>query len=163
MAQREFPSAPLAGVGAVVIDASGRVLLVKRGSEPIKGRWSIPGGLIELGEALTDAVKREIEEETGLRVEPQGVIEVVDRIHRIGEGQDERVQYHYILVNFWCVLAAGQSPGAAAPSSDAAEIAWIGREQWLEDNPFDLEELTRQVIEKGWQMAKAAGAHGLPC
>ena len=77
--QREFPAAPLVGVGAVVIKA-GRVLLVRRGREPLKGHWSLPGGLVELGERLLDAVIREVREETGLEVEPIELVEVLDRI-----------------------------------------------------------------------------------
>jgi ADP-ribose pyrophosphatase YjhB (NUDIX family) len=79
--QREFPLAPLVGVGAVVVD-KGRVLLVRRGTEPLRGQWSLPGGLLELGESLKDGVIREVREETGLIVEPLDLIELLDRIHR---------------------------------------------------------------------------------
>ena len=79
--QREFPSAPLLGVGAVVVDR-GRVLLIRRGTEPMKGHWSLPGGLLELGESPADGVVREVREETGLLVEPVELIELLDRIHR---------------------------------------------------------------------------------
>jgi ADP-ribose pyrophosphatase YjhB (NUDIX family) len=79
--EREFPSAPLMAVGAVVVE-QGRVLLVRRGAEPLKGHWSLPGGLLELGEPLIDGVMREVREETGLTVEPIELIELLDRIHR---------------------------------------------------------------------------------
>ena len=82
--EREFPETPLVGVGAVV-EKEGRVLLVRRGSEPLKGDWSLPGGLLEVGEALPDGVVREVREETGLMVEPVELIELLDRIHREGE------------------------------------------------------------------------------
>ena len=79
--QREFPANPLVGIGAVVVDDHGRVLLIKRGTEPMQGHWSLPGGLLELGETLRDGVKREVFEETGLFVEPEAIVEVVDRIY----------------------------------------------------------------------------------
>ena len=76
--QREFPETPLVGVGAVVVD-QGRVLLVRRGREPLKGQWSLPGGMLEVGESLSDGVVREVKEETGLTVTPVELIELLDR------------------------------------------------------------------------------------
>ena len=99
--QREFPAAPLVGVGAVVFEA-GRVLLVRRGREPLKGHWSLPGGLVELGERLLDAVVREVREETGLTVEPIELVEVVDRIH----WEESRVRYHYVIADYLCRVTA---------------------------------------------------------
>ncbi|HEX8926712.1 MAG TPA: NUDIX domain-containing protein, partial [Terriglobales bacterium] len=89
---REYPERPLLGVGGVVVH-NGRALLVRRASEPLKGEWSIPGGLVELGEKLIDAVRREVLEETGLIVEPGEVLELFDSIWRDPEG---RCQYHYV-------------------------------------------------------------------
>src|ERR1035437_10558905 len=86
--QREFPLAPLVGVGAVIVD-KGRVLLARRGNERMKGHWTLPGGLLELGESLTEGVMREVREETGLTVEVLQLIELLDRIHR----QETRVRY----------------------------------------------------------------------
>jgi 8-oxo-dGTP diphosphatase len=161
LAQREFPSNPLVAVGAVVVDELGRVLLVKRGTEPRKGHWSIPGGLLDLGETLIDGVRREIAEETGLSVKPQAIVEVVDRIYKEhGAGAvPAAVQYHYVIVDYWCTVLAGE----ARPASDAADLVWASRDEWLgtsETNRYGLEEITIQVIEKGWQMALAAGVHG---
>src|SRR5271154_4328327 len=82
LAQREFPTHPMIGVGAVILDEYGRVLLIRRATEPMKGHWSLPGGLLELGETLIEGVKREIHEETGLIVTPKAIVEVVDRIYR---------------------------------------------------------------------------------
>ena len=87
--QREYSETPLVGVGAVVVD-EGRVLLIRRGTEPLKGHWSLPGGLLEVGESLTDGVIREVREETGLIVEPVALVELLDRIHR----EAGRVRYH---------------------------------------------------------------------
>src|SRR6185436_6793024 len=93
------PQQPVVGVGAVVFDGD-RVLLVKRGKEPLRGRWLIPGGTVELGETLTDAVVREVREETGLIVRPSEVVLVFDRIDRDETG----VRYHYVIVDYLCEL-----------------------------------------------------------
>ncbi len=153
MPQREYPVSPLVGVGAVVVDENGRVLLVKRGSEPRKGHWSIPGGLLELGELLVDGVTREVAEETGLTVKPEAIVEVVDRIHTVQDDGESRVRYHYVIVDYWCRVVSGEA-GAA---SDAEEVAWISRSEWLDTNPYMLESIAVRVIERGWQMAKDAG------
>ncbi len=146
MTQREFPSCPLVGVGAVVVDDLGRVLLIQRGNEPRKGHWSIPGGLVELGETLTAAVEREVAEEAGLQVRTEAMVEVLDRIYF----KADRVRYHYVLIDYWCSVVAG----TAAAGTDAADVAWAGRVEWTESNPYSLEEFTIAVIEKGWQMAQ---------
>jgi len=140
--QREFPLAPLVGVGAVIVNA-GRVLLVRRGSEPMKGCWSLPGGLVELGETLLDAVEREVKEETGLVVEPLELIEVLDRIHR----QGERVQYHYVVADYHCRVVGGDLQAA----SDAAAVRWVERSEWTASGSLDLEPVAVRVIEAGWR------------
>lgn len=163
MPQREYPSAPLVGVGAVIVDDQGRVLLIQRGTEPRKGLWSIPGGLVELGEGLPEAVQREVLEETGLHIRPEAVVEVVDRIYPVDGPKGKRIRYHYVLVDYWCSLAPGQTSDNAIPSSDAADLCWITPAGWNEIdgvNPYALEPVTIQIIEKGWQMAKMAGVHG---
>jgi 8-oxo-dGTP diphosphatase len=156
LSQREFPTHPLIGVGAVVVDDRGRVLLVKRGSEPMKGHWSLPGGLLELGESLKEGVKREIFEETGLFVQPEAIVEVVDRIYRNSEHNDSRIQYHYVVLDYWCQVVGGE----LKPSSDASEVAWLSRAEWTDTNFYSLEFVTVQVIEKGWHMTQEAGVHG---
>jgi ADP-ribose pyrophosphatase YjhB (NUDIX family) len=153
MTQREYPAAPLVGVGAVVVDSLGRVLVLKRGTEPLKGHWSIPGGLVELGETLQEATAREITEETGLIVEVCAVVEVLDRIYRDSQDGVDRVRYHYVLVDYLCRVVAGEARAA----SDADEVRWITRAEWQDENPLKLEKVTRLVIEKGWQMARTAG------
>lgn len=156
MAQRELPANPLVGIGAVIVDLRGRVLLVKRGTEPMKGHWSLPGGLLELGETLVEGIKREVSEETGLFIEPEAIVEVVDRIYRNSDGKQSQVQYHYVIVDYWCRVIDGD----LKPSSDASEVAWVSRAEWTDTNFYSLESITVQVIERGWQMAREAGNHG---
>jgi ADP-ribose pyrophosphatase YjhB (NUDIX family) len=158
MTQRKFPASPLVAVAAVVVDNLGRVLLVKRGREPMAGHWSLPGGLLELGETLIEGVCREVAEETGLTVQPEAVVEVVDRIYL----QEERIRYHYVIVDYWCRVLQGDARAA----SDAAELSWVTRDMWIAPGPTSgiqpsvLDPLTAQIIEKGWQLAQAAGVHG---
>ena len=144
--QREFPVAPLVGVGAVIV-AEGKVLLVRRGTEPLKGRWTLPGGLLEVGEALVEGVVREVREETGLDVEPVELVELLDRIHREGE----RIQYHYVLADYLCRVTGG----ALQAASDADAVRWVERAEWNSHSALVLDPVTVRVIEKGWQRARA--------
>jgi 8-oxo-dGTP diphosphatase len=141
--RREYPEAPIVGVGAVVIDGT-KVLLVRRGQEPLKGEWSLPGGALELGETLQQGVVREVLEETGLIVAPGGIIEILDRIT-----QDEtsgRVRYHYVLIDFVCQVTGG----ALCPATDAEEVQWVERDQL--QNGFRLAPVTISVIEKAFRL-----------
>lgn len=140
---------PLVGVGAVVVDGD-RVLLVRRAQEPMKGRWTIPGGLLELGETLHAAVVREAMEETGLLVEPVEVVELLDRIHR----EDDRVRYHYVIADYLCRVTGG----ALQAASDAAAARWVERAEWSNDSALALDPVTARVIEAGWQRAHALRA-----
>lgn len=149
--QREFPSAPLVGVGAVVVDY-GRVLLVRRGTEPLKGQWSLPGGMLELGESLTAGVVREVLEETGLLVEPVELVELLDRIHR----QDNRVRYHFVIADYLCRVAGGTLQAA----SDADAVKWVERAEWNSHSALKLDPITVRVIEAGWQRARALASKG---
>lgn len=146
--QREFPETPLVGVGAVVVD-QGRVLLVRRGREPLRGHWSLPGGLLELGESLTAGVTREVLEETGLIVEPIELIELLDRIHREGE----RVRYHYVLADYLCFVKGGELKAG----SDADAVRWTERAEWNSHSALNLDPVTARIIELGWQRAQALG------
>ncbi len=141
---REFPLVPLVGVGAVVVH-EGRVLLVRRGHEPLKGQWSLPGGLLELGEPLTGGVVREVKEETGLMVEPIELVELLDRIHWEGE----RVRYHYVIADYLCRVVGGELKAA----SDADEVRWVERAEWNSHSALALDPVTVRVIESGWQQA----------
>lgn len=142
MTAREYPERPIVGVGAIIFN-NDRVLLVQRGHAPMKGEWSLPGGALEVGETLEEGVKREIQEETGLTVEPLIMVEVFDRIARDEEG---RVQYHYVLVDFLCRIASG-SPACA---SDAVDIRWTSL-----DNLDGIAAFTREVILKAWKIASS--------
>ncbi|HUG37222.1 MAG TPA: NUDIX domain-containing protein [Candidatus Limnocylindrales bacterium] len=115
---REFPDAPRVGVGAVVLDGD-RVLLVRRGAPPSAGKWSIPGGLVELGERLEEAARREVEEESGLRVRLLGLCGVIDRVVRDNGG--DPVRYHWVIVDYAAVVEGG----TLQAGSDAAEAQWV--------------------------------------
>jgi mutator protein MutT len=145
MLQREYPLSPLVGVGAVIVQ-EGRVLLVQRGREPMKGRWTIPGGLIEIGEALEEAVVRETREETGLEVVPIELVELLDRIHR----EEGRVRYHYVIADYLCRVVGG----TLAAADDAAAARWVERAEWNSHSALALDPITVRVIEMAWQRAK---------
>jgi 8-oxo-dGTP diphosphatase len=149
--QREFPETPLVGVGAVVVK-EGRVLLIRRGNEPMKGRWSLPGGMLELGESLTDGVVREVREETGLIVEPVELIELLDRIYR----EDERVRYHYVIADYLC----REVGGALLAASDADAARWVERAEWNSHSALNLDPVTVRVMESGWQRARTLNEKG---
>ena len=136
--QREFPETPLVGVGAIIIEDS-RVLLVKRAHPPLQAQWSIPGGVLEVGELVREAAIREAREETGLIVEPAELLGVYDRVLRHADG---RVQYHYVLIDFLCRLTGGELRAA----SDAAEVRWFTPEELP---ALHLAEDTQDVIRKG--------------
>lgn len=143
---REYPDAARVGVGAVIVH-EGRVLLIQRGREPLKGQWSLPGGMLEVGESLKTAVIREIREETGLDVEVVELVELLDRIHREGD----RVRYHYVIADYLCRLVGG----ALQAGSDADAVRWVDRAEWNSHSALTLDPITVRVIEAGWQRAKA--------
>jgi len=119
IASRLHPDRPIVSVGAVVIDGD-RVLLVKRGQPPLEGQWSLPGGAVEVGETLDDALVREVREETCLDVRVGPVVDVLDRITRDAGG---RVEYHYVIIDYLCRLVGG----SLACASDADEARWVAR------------------------------------
>jgi 8-oxo-dGTP diphosphatase len=136
---REFPEVPLVGVGAIIIEAN-EIVLVKRLHPPLQDKWSIPGGVLEIGELVREAAVREAREETGLVVQPGELLGVYDRVLRDVE---KRVQYHYVLIDFLCRKIAGELVAA----SDAAEVRWFRREELAE---LKLAEDTLDVIKKGF-------------
>jgi len=148
--KREFPDNPLVGVGAVIIDYAGdlakenaRVVLVKRAHPPLQAQWSIPGGVLEVGELVREAAVREAREETGLVVEAGELLGVYDRVLRDAE---QRVQYHYVLIDFLCRRISSE----LRAGSDAAEVRWFGQEELA---GLKLAEDTLDVIRKGFKKA----------
>ena len=137
---REFPEAPLVGVGAIIIEDA-RVLLVKRAQPPLQAQWSIPGGVLEVGELIREATIREAREETGLIVDPVELLGVYDRVLR---NPERRVQYHYVLIDFLCRKVGGELSAA----SDAAEVCWFTREELP---ALHLAEDTLDVVNKGFE------------
>jgi ADP-ribose pyrophosphatase YjhB (NUDIX family) len=140
--QREFPKAPIAGVGAVVLDDAQRVLLVRRGQEPLLGEWSLPGGALELGERLEDGVRREVSEETGLEVEPVEIVAVFDHI---SHGADNaQVRFHYVLVDYRCRLLGG----TLASATDASAARWACWNELTGHGALAIRPFTLSVIRK---------------
>jgi 8-oxo-dGTP diphosphatase len=142
---RQYPERPIVGVGAVIV-MDGRVVLVRRRFEPLKGQWSLPGGGVEIGETLEAAVAREMLEETGLEVEVGPVIEVFDRITR---DVDQRVRYHYVLVDYLCFPLGGEL--RAGSDVDAAMLVAPG-----ELGLYQLTAKATAVIERALQLAREA-------
>ena len=136
--KRAYPETPIIGVGAVIINGE-QVLLVRRATEPLKGEWSVPGGMLELGEKLRDGVRREVLEETGLVVEPGEVLDVFDSIFTDSEG---RTQYHYVLIDYLCMPVSGE-PRAG---TDVSDVRWVSEHELP---VMGVREFTQQVIRKG--------------
>ena len=120
---REFPDAPRVGVGAIVLDGDS-VLLVQRGRPPSQGKWSVPGGLLDLGERLEDAVVREVEEECGLRIQVLGLCGVLDRVVKADEADVESrglIRYHWVIIDYVAAVVGG----TLQAGSDAAQARWV--------------------------------------
>lgn len=142
---REYPARPIVGVGGVVF-IEGRVLLIKRRFEPLAGRWSLPGGVLELGETLAEGLAREMKEETGLDVVVGPVVDVFDRITRDDEG---RARFHYVLVDSLCSVRAG----APVAGSDVADVALVEIGDLAR---YDLTPKTIEVIGRARTLASGA-------
>ncbi len=137
---RRYPRFPLVGVGAILLDRD-RILMAQRGKEPLKGWWSLPGGALETGESLRDAVCREVREETGLEIEPLGVCEIFERILRDGAGVPE---YHYVLIDYVCRVTGGE----LRPGDDVCRVDWVRRRDLA---ALQITEGTLGVIEKAFR------------
>jgi 8-oxo-dGTP diphosphatase len=142
---RRYPKRPVLGVGALVFRQN-KILLVERGKEPLKGWWSLPGGVLETGERIEEGIRREVKEETGLEVKPVALATIFERIIRDDKG---RAQYHYVLIDYICRILGG-TPAAA---SDVSALAWVG-ESDLRD--YRLTEGTLPVIEAAFASRRAA-------
>jgi 8-oxo-dGTP diphosphatase len=136
--KREYPQSPLVGIGAVIVEQN-RVLLIRRGTAPLLGEWSLPGGVLECGETLREAVVRETREETGLLVETGEMLGVYERLIRDDEG---RLRYHYVLIDFLCRPVSGDLKAG----SDAADVRWFTRDELP---PLNLADDTNDVLLKG--------------
>lgn len=136
---RRYPHRPLLGVGALIIEHDS-ILLVERGKEPLRGYWSLPGGLLEIGEKLDDAIRREVLEETGLVIEPLRLHEIFERIMPDSRGTPE---YHYVLIDYLCRVTGGTLHAA----SDASRAAWVPQRSLCE---YRLTEGTLTVIERAF-------------
>ena len=146
----------MVGVGGVIIH-EGRALLIRRGSEPLRGEWSIPGGTLELGETLAEGVARELREETGVEVRVLGQIEVFERIFtEKSDGKTKkkkRPRYHFVIVDYLCERISGK----ARAGSDVTDVAYA-REEELEK--FHLTETALRVIRKAFAMDRALRGTG---
>jgi len=140
--KRDYPEQPIVGVGAVIVEG-GRALLVRRATEPLKGEWSAPGGMLELGERLRDGVRREALEETGLEVELGEVLDVFDSIFPDAQG---RTQYHYVLIDYLCRVVSGE----AKAGSDVSEVRWVSEKDLA---ALNLRASIEQVVRKALQRA----------
>ncbi len=138
---RRYPQRPFAGVGAIIFRGT-EVLLVKRGRPPALGKWSIPGGLVELGESLEASVRREVLEEVGLKVK---VIDLVAALDRVIFDRDGRIEYHYILLDFLCEILDGRLNAG----TDADECRFVPIEElWRHEMTHGTEEVIQRAFEK---------------
>jgi len=137
---RRYPKRPLVGVGAIIFKR-GRVLMAQRGKEPLKGWWSLPGGALETGESLQDAVCREVREETGLEVRPLGMFEIFERIMRDAEGVPE---YHFVLIDYVCRITGG----TLCAGDDVCAVEWVARKDLKK---LQITEGTLGVIERAFR------------
>jgi 8-oxo-dGTP diphosphatase len=145
---RKFPDRPFVGVGAVVLDAEGRVLLARRGHEPLKGEWSLPGGGVELGETLEAAVAREVLEETGLVVDVGPVVDVLDRVEHASDG---RVEYHFVVIDYLCHAVGDR----LVSGSDADDVRWVRPDELA---AYRLTDKATSVISKAIGLAASRGS-----
>lgn len=163
---REYPERPVVGVGGVVI-VDGRALLIRRGSEPMRGHWSIPGGTLELGESLENGVIRELKEETGLTVRIVEMIEVFDRIYEDeadaagGEplesssalAKKKGPRYHYVIIDYLCERIDGD----AVAGSDVTDVAYATEDEFVQ---YGLTETATRILRKAFAMQRARRSRG---
>ena len=141
--KREYPEHPVVGVGAAIFE-KGAILIVRRNQEPARGQWSLPGGMVELGETLLKALRRELWEEVAVSVEIGGLIGAFDRIFL---DPDNRVQYHYVLIGYWGRIASGQP----RPGSDISEVKLVPIK---EIEAFEIDKELKATILKAVEMRK---------
>ena len=146
---RRYPTRPMVGVAGALV-ADGKILLIRRGREPMRGTWSLPGGALETGETILEGVVREVLEETGLLVRPLELVAMLDRILRDEQGA---VEFHYVLLDWLCELADEDGRSDARAGSDAIEVAWMSAEE-IEAMP-EMDEAMRRVVRDALARAEA--------
>ena len=153
VSSREYPERPVVGIGGVIIDG-GRALLIRRGSEPLRGEWSIPGGTLELGETLEQGVARELLEETGMGVRVLELIEVFDRIYAedgtIAARAQKKPRFHYVIVDYLCERICGE-PRAG---SDVTDVAFAREDELAR---YRLTETATRILKKAFALDRARG------
>lgn len=137
LTRREYPTSPVVGVAAMIF-SDDSILLIKRGNEPAKGRWGLPGGVVELGETVREAVAREVEEETGILVRPVELLDIFNNIIRDDEG---RIRFHYVLCEFLCEDVGGDLKA----STDVSDAKWV---PILKLSSIDMSRGTKQFISR---------------
>ncbi|MFQ5865033.1 MAG: NUDIX hydrolase [bacterium] len=137
MGKRKYPSRPLVGVGAV-ITKNDRILLVKRRYDPKANYWTLPGGLVEIGEEVRQALRREIREECGIEIEPTKVIDVVDFIEK---DENNKIRFHYVLIDFEAIYESGE----LTPASDVLEVQWFSKNELRN---LELPDITKKFLQK---------------
>ena len=151
---REYPERPIVGVGGVLIE-DGKALLIRRGSEPLMGQWSIPGGTLELGETLKEGVRRELLEETGVAVRVLGLIEVFERINPYlpPESRDlePRPRFHFVIADYLCEKISGE----ARAGGDATDVAYVTEDDL---RAYGLTETATRVLRSAFAMDRARRA-----
>ena len=141
--RREYPERPMVGVGGVVIRDQ-RALLIQRGSAPLEGEWSIPGGMLEIGETILEGVQRELLEETAIEVRVLDLIEVFERLTRDEAG---KLKYHFVILDYLCEAVRGE----ARAGSDVTDVAWAGESELSE---YSLTQTATRVIQKAFEMVR---------
>jgi len=141
--RREYPERPIVGVGGVVVRDE-RALLIRRGSAPLKGEWSIPGGMLELGETILEGVQRELLEETAIEVRLLDLIEVFERVTRDEAG---KLKYHFVILDYLCEAVRGQ----AQARSDVTDVAWVRQSEL---NDYSLTPTATRVVQKAFEIAR---------
>ena len=141
--KRTYPNQPVVGVAGILIEGES-VLLVQRGHEPQKGKWSVPGGALEVGETIAEGVQRELHEETGLDVEVGGLIEIFERI---ADRDDAGVRHHYVILDYLCLRSGGE----LRAGGDAADARWVDKSDL---DSYSITPGTPAVIEKAFRMSE---------
>jgi ADP-ribose pyrophosphatase YjhB (NUDIX family) len=139
VSDRSYPGRPFLGIGALIFDG-GSILLVERGQEPLKGWWSLPGGILETGETLAEGIRREVREETGLEVEAEAMFELFERIMPDAAG---RTEYHYVLVDYVCRVVGG----ALQAASDVRRAVWVHEDEL---GAYRITEGTLAVVQRAF-------------